>query len=186
MKVLFNRLIFSLVILISFCFFVPASAYSDTKMVLKLERKVDDEFTTLVEFFSTTDPNYVGNYKDSYIKVDGVLVDVPKSILGDLHYSRRAFSYDSQSGGIIYDNGKLGGVCLMGGASKGLIMSALYLTYKKGAGRITKTEIKPVYSEPRNCLFVESYSPLYNYSKKDAVRIMAILETLYKIYSKKE
>jgi hypothetical protein len=114
------------------------------------------------------------------MRLNGKAVTVPNSLFRNLDYPRRAFSYDKLSNGIIEERPKA--MCLLGGSSKGVVLSTRYLTYNNNFS-IVSHSIKPVYSIAKNCLFTEYYSPSSEYGKMEASRLLGMMEAIM-IYAK--
>lgn len=149
------------------------------KVILSLKEKAGKDIVSKIEILSTnTNPNVISDDTEYRIEIDGQPVEVPENAYATLGFSRRAYSYDSQSGGI--EKVKVM-ICMMGGPARGFILESRYLTYKDYV--IEGEELKPVYSEGA-CNFTEIYLPKSDQAQRAAIRTLAILQTIKNMLAK--
>lgn len=149
---------------------------ADLPELLRLERLVDGQVAQSVVLFGTaTDPN-VSSIDDRFrLEVNGREVAAPQGFLARLAQERRAYSYDHFTQGITESQRKA--LCMMGGPAVGDRLSTLYLTYGKDL-RDTSFALRPVLSEPGNCLFAEEIAPKEAQAMLAATKALASLQTL--------
>ena len=146
-------------------------------LLLNLKHTSDNTITREIQFYGNNiDPNSRAIGDRFSLKIDGKLVQLPTEVYERLNKLRRSFSYDSLSGGI--EQFRPIASCRLGGAAKGLILEARYLTYETPAFKITSDEMRPVFSLPENCLFKDFYKPINLKSQQDARGVTEILNTL--------
>ena len=146
-------------------------------LLLNLKHTSDNTITREIQFYGNNiDPNSRSIEDRFSLKIDGKLVQPPREVYERLNQLRRSFSYDSLSGGIKQVRPMAS--CRLGGAAKGLILEARYLTYETTAFKITDDEMRPVFSVAENCLFKDFYKPINLKSQEDARGVIEILNTL--------
>lgn len=156
------------------------SVPKEFKVILSLKEKAGKDVVSKIEILSTnTNPNVISDDTEYRIEIDGRPVEVPENAYATLAYSRRSFSYDSQSGGI--EKVKVSMICMLGGPARGFILESRYLTYKDYS--IVGEELKPVYSEGA-CNFTEIYNPKEEQAQRAAIRTIAIMQTIKNMLEK--
>ncbi|WP_408096334.1 hypothetical protein ACJVC5_14935 [Peredibacter sp. HCB2-198] len=145
------------------------SSVKEFKVILSLKKMSDHDVVSRIDILATnTNPNSSSIDDEFRIEIDGQPVDVPERVYNQLSYSRRAYSYDYQSGGI--EKKKPEFMCRMGGPAEGYILEARYLTEQGDS-------MRPVYSEGE-CHFSEIYFPKNPDSKIAAIKALAVLQTI--------
>ncbi|MEZ5714454.1 MAG: hypothetical protein R3D85_04360 [Paracoccaceae bacterium] len=153
----------------------PPARADDMTPLLVLQRLVDGKVTgEVVLSGNAIDPNTV-SVSDRYrITVDGRAVRLPDEALATLAHARRAFAYDSQSGGIETPNRQA--LCAMAGPAIGDLLSVRYLDYKDH--RIVGDQMRPVLGRAGNCLFTTLPHPKTRPAETEAARLMGALQML--------
>jgi hypothetical protein len=158
-----------------------ARAADDMRVLLKLERLVDDTVTGSVMLYGNSiDPNAQSIDDRFRLEINGKTVSVPEALLSRLANERRAYSYDALSGGIEF--GEVEPMCRMAGPGKGFVLSTLYITYTDY--KITASELRPVLTEASNCLFKPKGKPKGTDAELAAAKALAGLQVLLELKGK--
>lgn len=148
-------------------------------LILDLATVTDGQPRQRVALYANDiDPNS-SSVEDRYrLTVDGITRQVPDSLLRQLDRDRRAFSYDSLSGGITTSTTPA--TCLLGGPAVGDVLRVRYLTWEDS--QITNAEMAPVFSRAENCLFTHKVRPQDPEAQLQAMHTLAVLQTFAALY----
>jgi hypothetical protein len=163
--------------LISSCAMLSDVAKAEQILLLNLQYKSDKTTTKEIHFYGNDINPNSQSVDDSFsLTIDGKSVQLPEKLYRRLDWLRRSFSYDSLSGSI--EQPKEGTqACRLGGAAKGMILKARYLTYNKDFS-IVADQMQPVFGLAQNCLFTDIYKPVNPNAQEDARGVVEILNTL--------
>lgn len=153
-----------------------AQAEEEMHLLLQLERLVDGAVRQSVALYGTAiDPN-VSSIDDRFrLEVNGKPVAAPQALLARLARERRGYSYDYFTKGISESTRQA--LCMMAGPALGDRLSTLYLTYGKDQ-RDTYAHLRPVLSQPGNCLFAEEIAPKDAQAAQAAAQALASLQVI--------
>ena len=156
----------------------PNVAQAEQILLLNLQYRSDQTTTREIKFYGNEINPHSLSMDDRFsLTIDGKSVQLPEKLYRRLNLLRRSFSHNSLSGGIQKPEERQMS-CMLGGAAKGILLEARYLTYQTPEFKIISHEMRPVFGMAQNCLFSELYKPVKSNAQEDARAVIEILNTL--------